>query len=215
MKRRRWLKVIVVLAVLTVALIVACQLLVTRAASGRLYDNVADIPDQRVGLLLGCVKSLHGGVANPFFANRIRAAAKLYKAGKLKAILVSGDNHNEGYDEPTDMKEALIAAGVPESKITCDYAGFRTLDSIARAKKVFGQKQVLIISQRFHNERALYLAKCYGLDATAFNATNVSLEHSIKTYTREVFARVKAVIDMHVLHTRPKFLGSPVKIEET
>ena len=111
------------------------------------------------------------------------------------------------------MKQALIAAGVPESKITCDYAGFRTLDSIARAKKVFGQKQVLIISQRFHNERALYLAKCYGLDATAYNAEDVELEHALKTYFREAFARVKAVMDMHVLHTQPKFLGPPVKIE--
>lgn len=213
MKRGRWLKVIVVLVALMAALVIACQFIVTRATGGKLYDNVAAVPDQRVALLLGCVKSLHGGVANPFFANRIRATAKLYKEGKLKAVLVSGDNHNHGYDEPTDMKEALIAAGVPEAKITCDYAGFRTLDSIARAKKVFGQKQVIIVSQRFHNERALYLAKCYGLDAIAFNAANVSLEHSIKTYIREAFARVKAVLDMHLLHTQPKFLGAPVKVE--
>ncbi len=215
MNRRRWLKVLGVLVALMAATIVACQFIVTRATDGKLYDSVAVVPDQRVALLLGCVKNLHGGVSNPFFANRIRATAKLFKEGKLKAVLVSGDNHNHGYDEPTDMKEALIAAGVPEAKITCDYAGFRTLDSIARAKKVFGQKQVIIVSQRFHNERALYLAKCYGLDAIAFNATNVSLEHSIKTYIREAFARVKAVLDMHLLHTQPKFLGAPVKVEGT
>jgi len=213
MKLRRWLKVVVVLVALVAALVIACQFIVTRAIGGKLYDTVAAVPDQRVALLLGCVKTLRGGLANPFFANRIRATAKLYKEGKLKAVLVSGDNHNEGYDEPTDMKEALIAAGVPEAKITCDYAGFRTLDSIARAKKVFGQKQVIIVSQRFHNERALYLAKCYGLDAIAFNATGVALEYAPSTYFREIFARVKAVLDMHVLHTQPKFLGVPVKVE--
>ena len=213
MKPRRWLKPATVLVALLVALVAASQFIVTRASAGRLYNTVSVVPDQQVALLLGCVKTLGNGWPNPFFAKRIQATAELYKAGKLKAILVSGDNNREGYDEPTDMKQALIAAGVPESKITCDYAGFRTLDSIARAKKVFGQKQVLIISQRFHNERALYLAKCYGLDATAYNAEDVELEHALKTYFREAFARVKAVMDMHVLHTQPKFLGPPVKIE--
>ncbi len=213
MKRKRWLKIVGLLAVLTVALVIGCQFLVLRATNGRLYTSPAAVPDQRVALLLGCVKMLGDGSPNRFFKYRINATAELYKAGKIKAVLVSGDNSHDGYDEPTDMKEALIAAGIPETKITCDYAGFRTLDSVDRAKKVFGQTQVIIISQRFHNERALYLAKCYGLDAIAFNAKNVELEHALKTYIREVFARVKAVIDIHVLHTQPKFLGPSVKIE--
>ena len=212
MKPRRWLKPATVLVALLVASVANCQFIVTRASAGRLYNTVSAVPDQQVALLLGCVKTLGKGWPNPFFVNRIQATAELYKAGKLKAVLVSGDNNREGYDEPTDMKQALIAAGVPESKITCDYAGFRTLDSIARAKKVFGQTQVLIISQRFHNERALYLAKCYGLDATAYNAEDVELEHSLKVYFREAFDRVKAVMDMHLLHTQPKFLGPPVKM---
>jgi SanA protein len=214
MKKRRWLKLLAALAALVVLLICSCQFLVTQAAAGRLYDTVREVPGQRVALLLGCVKILGNGWANPFFVGRIQATAALYKAGKIKAVIVSGDNHRHGYDEPTDMKQALIEAGVPEAKITCDYAGFRTLDSVARAKKVFGQTQVLIVSQRFHNQRALYLAKCYGIDAIAFDAADVKLEWAMKTYFREILARVKAVLDMHVLHTRPRFYGPPVKLPE-
>ncbi|MDB6116593.1 MAG: protein SanA [Verrucomicrobiaceae bacterium] len=213
MKLKRWLKIVGLLAVATVIFTFVCQFLVLQAANGRLYDSSAAVPDQRVALLLGCVKTLGNNLPNRFFAYRIKATTDLFKAGKIKAVLVSGDNSHDGYDEPTDMKEALIAAGVPESKITCDYAGFRTLDSVVRARKVFGQTQVIIISQRFHNERALYLAKCYGLDAIAFNAQSVELEGAPKTYIREVFARVKAVMDVHVLHTQPKFLGPLVKLE--
>lgn len=215
MKLRFWLKVSALLALLGAAVLVGCQHLVTRAATGRLYDDPAKLPDQRVALLPGCVKTLPNGWPNPFFDGRIAAAAQLYKAGKVKAILVSGDNHRNGYDEPTDMKQALIAAGVPEAKITCDYAGLRTLDSVVRAQKVFGLHQVLLVSQRFQNERALYLAQGCGLDAIGFNAADIKLQWALKTYIREAFARVKAVLDVHVLHTQPKFLGPPVKVGGT
>ncbi len=213
MKARSWIALITALAAQVAVLVFGCQFLVTRAASGRLYDKAAEVPGPRVALLLGCSKTLGGGWPNPFFTGRIEAAALLFKAGKIKAFIVSGDNHRHGYDEPTDMKEALVEAGVPEAKIVCDYAGFRTLDSIARARKVFGQDQIMIISQRFHNERALYLARGFGIDAIAFNARDVRFESAMKTYIREVFARVKAVVDMH-LHTQPKFYGPPVKLPE-
>lgn len=214
MKLRFWLKIMAVLALLGLAVILGCQHLVTQAAAGRLYSDPAKLPDERVALLPGCVKIMPDGRPNLFFIGRIEAAAQLYKAGKVKAILVSGDNHRDGYDEPTDMKEALIAAGVPEARITCDYAGLRTLDSVMRAKKVFGLERVLLVSQRFQNERALYLAQGCGLNAIAFDAHEVELgSSSWKTYVREVFARVKAVLDVHVLHTQPKFLGPPVKVE--
>ena len=212
MKLRLWLKRVAVVALLGVAVLLGCQYLVTSASAGKLYNDPAQIPDQRVALLPGCVKILPDGQHNLFFSRRIDAAASLYKAGKVKAILVSGDNHRNGYDEPTDMKEALVAAGVPEGKVTCDYAGFRTLDSVVRAQKVFGLDHVLIVSQRFQNERALYLAQGCGLDAIAFNARDVELQWALKTYLRETFARVKAVLDIHILHTPPRFLGPPEKV---
>ena len=207
-----------VLAVLTFGLLavlalVGCHLLVLSAARGKLYDKASAVPEARTALLLGTAKTLGTGRANGFFWRRITAAADLYKAGKATAIIVSGDNHVQGYDEPTDMKAALVAKGVPASKIYCDYAGFRTLDSIVRAKEVFGQERIIIVSQRFHNERSLYLASCYGLDAIAFNATDVKLEWALKTYVREAFARVLAVLDTHLLATNPKYLGAKVSLD--
>lgn len=214
MRLKRWFKLLAALTVLALVMIASCHWLVARSASGRLFDVATAVPDQRVGLVLGCTKKLRGGWSNPFFTSRISAAAELFKAGKLKNLIVSGDNHHEGYDEPTDMKDALIAAGIPEDCIYPDYAGFRTLDSIVRAKKVFGRDKITIISQRFHNERAVYLARANGIDAIALNAADVRFEWALKVYLREALARVKAVLDVQVLHTQPKFLGEPVKMPD-
>lgn len=214
MRLKRWLALIAIGIASVLLAVVACHFLVKRSASGRSFDNPAALPDKRVGLVLGCTRKLRGGWSNPFFTTRIRAAAELYRAGMATALIVSGDNRHEGYDEPTDMKEALIAAGVPEGKITCDYAGFRTLDSVVRAKKVFGQDRITIVSQPFHNERAIYLARCNGIDAIALNAENVKFESALKIYIREAFARVKAVLDVDVLHTQPHFLGEQVAVPQ-
>lgn len=211
---KRCLKLIGGGIALVLVVLFACHVTVKRATRGRLFDAAIAVPDQRVALVLGCTKKLRGGWSNPFFTARIQAAAQLFNAGKATALIVSGDNHHEGYDEPTDMKEALIAAGVPENKITCDYAGFRTLDSVVRAKKVFGQERITIVSQPFHNERAIYLARCNGIDAIGLNAEDVKFEWALKIYIREAFARVRAVLDVNVLHTQPHFLGEPMKVAE-
>jgi SanA protein len=132
--------------------------------------------------------------------------------GKVRYLLVSGDNHRRGYDEPTAMRDALIARAVPRERIVLDYAGFRTLDSIARAKDVFGQSHVIIVSQRFHNERALYLAQALGLFGVAYNAKDVPGARGDVTFMREPLARLRAVLDVRVLHTRPKYEGVRVEI---
>lgn len=214
MRRKRWIKFIAAFLSLMLLGVLGCHWLVARSASGRLHDTADAVPDQRVGLVLGCAKLLRDGRQNLFFKTRIDAAAELFKSGKTRTLIVSGDNHREGYDEPTDLKEALVAAGVPEDRIVCDYAGFRTLDSVVRAQKVFHADRITIVSQRFHNERAVFLARAEGLDAIGFNAPDVRFESAIKTYIREAFARVKAVLDVHVLRTKPKFFGDPVKLPE-
>ena len=210
---QRWLRGVGAGLLVLASMVLLCDYWVLQAARGRTFDRVTATPERSVALVLGCGKVLADGRQNLFFNYRIRAAADLYKAGKVKAILVSGDNHTQAYDESTDMKEALVAAGVPGEKITCDYAGFRTLDSVVRAKKIFGLNEVLVVSQRFHNERTLYLAKCYGLDAVAFNAQDVPAGWALKTHAREFIARVKAVLDVHILGTQPKFLGRPEKVQ--
>jgi len=164
-------------------------------------------------LVLGCPRQV-SGVPNQFFKNRIDAAAELFQHHKIDYLIVSGDNHVQGYDEPTDMKNALLDKGVPVDRIYLDYAGFRTLDSVVRAKEIFGQTSITVISQRFHNQRAIFLASHRGIDAIGFNAKEVDVRYSFKTRCREQFAKVKAVLDIYVFRKQPHFLGQKVVIGE-
>lgn len=177
----------------------------------KLYSQLDTIPKNRVGLLLGTIKTLQSGYPNYYYIYRIEAASQLFHAGKIDYILVSGDNSRKGYDEPTDMKEDLIKKGVPEHKIVLDYAGFRTLDSVVRSNKIFGQKKLTIISQKFHNERAVFIAQYKGIDAIGFQAKDVSTRAGLKVQIRERFARVKMLLDLF-LGVQPKFLGKKIKL---
>lgn len=184
-------------------------------SSGRLYDKttIEQVPDARAAVVLGCVRILKDGSRNRFYGYRIRAAAELYKAGKVKAVIVSGDNHVKGYDEPSDMKEDLVAAGIPAEKVVCDYAGFRTLDSVVRAKEVFGAERFIVVSQPFHVRRALFLAWGFGCDAYGYAAEDVRGINSIMTLLREQLAKVAALMDV-VIRRQPKFLGSKEALPE-
>jgi SanA protein len=184
-----------------------------KSCSAAVYRDISTLPSRDVGLVLGTVRLLRSGSVNPHFQARIDAAAELYRQGKARHLLLSGDNHRRGYDEPTDMKEALLAKGVPGSVMTLDYAGFRTLDSVVRAKKVFGQTKLTLITDDFHAPRAVFLSRHFGIDAVAFSAEPVSLNRSIRSRVRELAARVKAVLDVYFLHTRPKFLGETIEIK--
>ncbi len=183
------------------------------AAEGRLFRSVAAVPQNEVAVVLGTAKTTMRGRSNLHFQQRIDAAVSLYRAGKVKHLLVSGDNHIKGYDEPTDMRDALVAAGVPTNAITCDYAGFRTLDSVVRAKTVFGLTRCTIVSEEFHCPRALWIAGRHGLDAVAFAAPDLkSMRWSLRVKAREVLARGWCGIDLYVLHRGPKFPGPPEPI---
>jgi SanA protein len=186
--------------------VIACNIWVVRSTQKYMFSDVGSIPEGKIGLLLGASKTAHGG-DNLYFLYRIDAAVALYKAGKIRHFIVSGDNHKKEYDEATDMRDALISKGVPAEAITLDYAGFRTLDSVVRCKEIFGQDRITIISQGFHNERALFIAACYHINAIAFNARDVPVRYAFKTSVREYLAKFKAVLDLYVLHTRPRFLG--------
>jgi SanA protein len=206
------LKLTIACSALLAASVPFATSLIDRAASGRVYSDINLIPHRRAGLVLGCVEKLGGGYLNPFFTTRIAAAAGLFRAGKVDYLIVSGDNHRQGYDEPTDMKCALMRAGVPADRVVCDYAGFRTLDSVVRAKAVFGQDEVTIISQDFHARRAIFLAKHRGVDAIGFAAADVDSYSSFSTRCREQLSKVNAVLDIYLFHRRPKFLGPKVAV---
>jgi SanA protein len=204
---RRWRKVLVIavgLAGLTVGL---AALRISPSVRGWISESVDATPPHDVGVVLGCSPRVSGGRRNLFFEGRIQAAAQLFHAGKVKHLIVSGDNADRYYDEPTAMKKALIAAGVPAKHITRDFAGFRTLDSVLRARDVFGLSRFVVISQRFHAERAVYLAREHGIEATGFAAADVNGIHAARTRLREIGSRVAAVLDVYVFKTAPKFLG--------
>lgn len=174
-------------------------------------DRVDNVPTCRAAVVLGCNRITRLGAENLFFTRRISAAVELYKRGKVGCLIVSGDNHRRGYDEPSDMKEALIKAQVPADRIVCDYAGFRTLDSVVRAKEVFGLKSFIVVSQPEHVRRAVFLGRAFGCEAYGFEAQDVNGRYSIKTKIREQFAKIAAVIDA-VIRRSPKFLGEKVEL---
>lgn len=183
------------------------------AASGAAtYDHVADLPVNRVAIVLGTARLRADGSANPYFDNRIAAAAELFAAGKAQFLVVSGDNGTTAYNEPREMQQALVARGVPEGRIFCDFAGFRTLDSMCRIKAVFSQQTVTVVSQKFHNERAIYLARSFGVVAVGYNAADVDFQHGFKTVLRERLARLRCFLDVEVLGTGPHFYGEKVAI---
>lgn len=210
---KRLLYILLALLVVLTTGIICSNRAVVNTAKDRMYDDVSAIPFNRVGVLLGTNPKGRKGNPNPFYINRIEACAALYKAGKIERVLVSGDNSRATYDEPTCIKEDLIAAGLPDNAIYLDYAGFRTYDSMVRAKEVFGLSSFTIISQPFHNERALYIATRKGLDIVAFNAPDVQLRRwQIRMIVREWLARTKAVLDVYT-GKQPHFLGEPIIIE--
>jgi SanA protein len=197
---------------LLVVVILSADYYVQSSVQSQLYKDIEAIPYNKVGLVLGTVKVLKNGNINRYYQYRIDAAVALFKAGKIKFVLVSGDNSKEGYDEPTDMRDDLIKQGVPEDKIFLDYAGFRTLDSVVRGKAVFGQKSMTIISQKFHNERAVFIANHKEIDAIGFEAKDVSMRAGLLVQSREKLARVKVLIDL-ILGVQPKFLGDKIEIK--
>lgn len=184
---------------------------VTATTVHQTYNNVQEIPKNQVGLLLGTSILTRDGRPNQFFINRIEAATELYKNNKIEYIIVSGDNSTYSYNEPKFMKNALIKNGVPAEKIITDFAGFKTLDSVIRSQKVFGQNNITIISQPFHNQRALYISNYINQNAVGFNAKAIPFSRSPRVYIREVFSRAKATFE-RILNKQPKFLGEPITI---
>lgn len=173
--------------------------------------NIKDVPETKTALLLGTGKTLSNGMPNAYFYNRIKAATDLYKSGKIQYVIVSGDNSSKDYNEPEDMQFALVQQGVPQDRIILDHAGFRTLDSVVRAKDIFGQTKIVIISQKFHNERAVFLAQKNGIQAFGYNAEDVNKYAGLKTNLREYLAKAKAYWDL-ILGVQPKFGGEKILI---
>lgn len=209
-KVRVFIVSLLLLCVLSIVSIWLANRCVQNAAVSKIYDDVTLVPHTHCGLLLGTTK-ITAGRLNKYYTYRIDAAEQLLKSNKIDFLIVSGDNGTKEYDEPTAMIRDLIDRGIDSTRLYADYAGFRTLDSVVRSKKIFGQDSILIISQAFHNERAIYLANEFDMHAIGFNAQDVTNHYGFKTIVREKFARVKLFVDV-LFGVKPKFLGEAIPI---
>ncbi|MDH4090033.1 MAG: YdcF family protein [Cyclobacteriaceae bacterium] len=210
----RWLKKIVFAGIIAfLLLIVTSNAWIVWSTADKVFSDQSLLPDHRVALVLGTSNKTVSGGANPYFEKRMETAAKLYEMGKIDHIIVSGDNRSRYYNEPMEMQKALIKLGVPASVITLDFAGLRTLDSIVRCKEIFGQHRITIITQSFHSYRALFISKYYDIEAVAMVTDETDVEYSFKVRLREYFARTKAILDLYLLKTSPRFLGEKEQIE--
>jgi SanA protein len=210
--KKKFLKFLACATFALLILIFLCNFTINSSTKGKTFSRVDEVPQNQVGLVLGTAKKLVSGQPNQYYSFRINATIELYNAKKIAYVLVSGDNGSRYYNEPKTIKNDLIAGGIPAEKIFLDYAGFRTLDSMVRAKEVFGLEKVTVISQKFHNERAIYLAQKKGLTAVGFNAKDVTGNSGLKIHLREYLARVKVFIDL-LFNTQPKFYGERIEIQ--
>ena len=209
----RILKWIFVIALVTVVVLVVIDMSISKQAESNLYKNTTKIPAKKAALVLGTAKYMVGGGKNYFYTYRIRAAVNLFKAGKVKAIVVSGDNSTKYYNETSKMQKDLIKAGIPSRYITLDPLGVRTLDSVVRAEAIFDLKDYIIVSQKFHLERALFIAKSKGQKVIGFTAKDIpGTKAAYRMKAREYLARAKAFLDVYILHTTPKFDGKKEKV---
>jgi len=176
-----------------------------------LFDDPAKLPNVDVALVLGAAPIGPEGGPNRYFEYRLDAAAALWRAGKVKYLLVSGDNSRADYDEPSAMRAGLIARGVPASAIYRDFAGVRTRDSMLRAKSVFGQQRLIVVSQGFHAARAIFLARGEGIEAWGLAARDVDRAYSIFTELRRYPSAVRAYLDVW-LDTPPRHAGPSITV---
>ena len=213
LKLLKWLIILVTIVVSIYYLTVYNYQRMVDDAKSTIHTSVQEVPEKKAALVLGCSKYLSNGNKNYFYKYRIEAAVKLFKAGKVKAIVVSGDNGSKSYDEPTQMHDDLVKAGIPSKYIQLDYAGFRTLDSIVRAKAIFDLEDYIIVSQRFHLERAIYIAKAKNQKVVGFVAKGFANTIWAKRMKRrELLARVKALLDLNIFGVEPKFYGKKVNV---
>ncbi len=207
------LKLIFWLVSLVFSFLLVTNIWIMWETAGKIYKEAEEVPDTDVGLVLGTSKRSAGGGDNAFFTTRMEAAANLYHSGKVKHLILSGDNETRYYNEPVDMRNALLELGIPKEDMTLDFAGFRTLDSIVRCKEIFGQKKIVIVTQQFHAYRALFISNFYEIEAVTFAANDAGRPGMASVVSREWLARPKAILDLYLLKQPPKFLGEKEAIE--
>jgi SanA protein len=198
-----FLKIVLIGALSVVAVIGSMNAWILIDTYNYVYTDVEKVPFNSVGMVLGTSRMTRTGNPNQHFVARMDAAAELYHSGKIQHLILSGDNMTRYYDEPKAMKAELLLRGVPDYSMTLDTAGFRTFDSVVRLKQVFGVNSCTIISEKYHVHRAVFISRHYDLNAIAYAADDVPFLYGLRSRSREILARVKAVLDIYFLDTQP------------
>jgi SanA protein len=202
-----------IIGLLLIGFVVGVDQWIAHKAKNKIVTTINEVPSTAIALVLGTSKYI-GKTLNPYYTYRIDAAIELYNQGKVRGFLLSGDNAHRSYNEPWTMKRDLLKAGVPESSIFLDYAGFRTLDSIVRAQSIFDVHEMVVVTQTFHCYRALYIANHINVDAHCLGVKAPTPTHWYNVRFREIFARTKAFLDINIINTQPRFLGEKEPIIE-
>jgi SanA protein len=208
---KKHIKIIIFAIIILFWIILGSDFLTSSSSEKYIYDSIESLPENKVGLVLGTSKYVADGRRNLFYYHRIQAAKQLYDSRKIEYILVSGDNSTQQYNETDTMRDDLVDLWIPEEKIYGDYAGFRTLDSVIRAREIFGQDSYTIVTQKFHLQRALFIAKSEGIEAIWFIARDVPVRLAPRVWLRERLARVKMMVDI-LFWVGPKFRGDKIEI---
>ncbi|MFW5778074.1 MAG: SanA/YdcF family protein [Bacteroidota bacterium] len=211
---RFFLKVFLILISSIALLIIVSNMVIVLHTRNFLFEQVSDIPRHKAGIVLGTSRNLKSGHPNTYFYHRMSAAAELYHSGNIDFLILSGDNRTIYYNEPEQMRRELVKYNISDTVLYLDYAGLRTLDSMIRSKEIFGQDSIVVISQKFHNQRAVFVARVNGIKAIGFNATDVSPGQGIRVQVREIFARVKVFLDI-ISGKKPRHLGEKINIGKT
>lgn len=211
-------QIVIFLIVLGSIAVFVADMNVKKVANERVIDKTDILSDafaakSQVVLLLGTAKYLKSGAVNPYYQYRIDATIELFNTSKIKHIVISGDNSRKDYNEPQDMKDDLMKRGIASNYISLDYAGFDTYDSILRMKHIFDQDSFIVVSQKFHCERAVYIAHRNELNVWSYYAQDLTSYLGIKVQLREKLARVKMFLDLWSGRD-PYFLGEQINIRE-
>lgn len=214
MKALNVIRLTAVMSLFVIGISLLADRWVAASTAERIFTEPSQVPTRSIGLVLGTSKYI-AKTLNPYYEYRMAAAQQLYQLGKVNILLVSGDNAHRSYNEPWTMKRDLLKAGIPEHDIVLDYAGFRTLDSVVRAKRVFEVNHFVIITQKFHCERALFIAQSNNIDAICLAVPEPGGLAGFKIRVREVLARLKAIADVYLLNIQPRFPGpkEPIQTE--
>ncbi|MDB6130531.1 MAG: hypothetical protein JWM04_1638 [Verrucomicrobiales bacterium] len=215
-RKRKWLLAGVIFLSLLLLIVLGSNVFILESTSDLLLHDTAQVPPTKYALVLGTTpKFRRTGNRNPTFDSRMVSAAKLYRDGKAGKLILSGGANILGYNEPESMRQTLVKLGVPAEAMVLDPSGLRTFDSIWRTKNLFHQNKITIVTDDKHLPRALFLGKALGMDAVGFSLNATSLPFSLKYVVRESGARVKAILDVYLLHTQPADTIPPAGIPET